>query len=61
MNNKTTITCIIIGGVIAWLILKPQRDKIETKAKQAEKDSIEQVKDMFKNDIPIVKADDFLK
>lgn len=61
MNRKTITILSIIGAVVTSLIVGSYRDKIKKEAKQAEKDSMKQVKDMFKNDIPTVKAEDFLK
>ena len=49
MNNKSIMVASIVGAVIASLVLGFVRDKREKEDAKMTEDSMNQVRDMFKN------------
>jgi L-cystine uptake protein TcyP (sodium:dicarboxylate symporter family) len=49
VNNKTILALSIVGVVIVSLVVGANRKKINIEAKQAEDDSMQKVRDMFKD------------
>ena len=50
MNNKLFVILSIVGSVIVSVVVGLHRNKIEDEAKQAEIDSMQQVRDLFKDE-----------